>query len=171
MRWRVAGLWALFMSNVVMVGAIGTTWGYWKVWQGEPRIEAKATPVVHRGVGFPEGAMFVSGTPTPPEPFATFRPGEKAWVWRYDCFFNKVTGLVLRKMVGDKGFEFTFDPIPPPKLTPSGSCSPGNFAIKIPKATPPDTYTYEVDIAFFKNLSQPQERTPFPRVRFAVVAE
>ena len=171
MTWRVTGLWALFVSNVVLVGAIGTTWSYWKLWQGEPRIEAKVAPVRHAGLGFPDDPkiVFVSGAPTPPTAHTTFRAGEKLWIWRYDCFFNKVTGLVQAKMVGDKGFEFAWEAAPPPKLTPSGACSPGNFSRIIPRGTPPDWYTYKVEVIFFKNLTQPQIRTPFPPVRFRVV--
>lgn len=159
----VAILWTLAFVVVTAVGADSGMRTWWALAQPDPYITARAEPI-------PNGNVDANGL-TPAQwaarggtsetwiamPKTTFARGDTMYVWRFDCFFNKVDGVVSRVFIGEGNTITQLPDVNPPKRTATGQCSAANFSVPIPKDIPLGKQTYAPYVTFFKN---PTERVP-----------
>jgi len=145
---------------------------YWAAAQADPQILERGVSYFHRAVnaqgqtivqwkalGFREGDWL-------PEPVATVRSGEKLWLRRDLEFTNKTLATVTRALRCEGGYQFTWDPMPPPTRTVERTIK--HFPVTIPDKAE-GRCVYEAAAIFYKNPSQPEVRVAFQPVPIEVV--
>lgn len=145
---------------------------YWAAAQADPQIIERGVSYFHRGVNF-EGLTLVqwqaSGRSPDdwiPAPTTSARPGESLWLRRDLEFTNKTLATVTRVLVCPGGYQFTWDPIPPPTRTVVRTVK--HFPVTIPPKAE-GACEYQVAAIFYKNPSQPEVRVVFQPVPITVV--
>lgn len=145
---------------------------YWAVAQSDPQIierglsyfhtgtdSAGRTLVQHKAAGLPSDLWF-------PTEVRQAAPGQTLWLRRDLEFTNKTLATVTRAMKCEGGFQFAWDPMPPPTRTAAREIK--HFPVTIPEKAE-GLCVYEVAAIFYKNPSQPEVRVAFQPVPITVV--
>lgn len=144
---------------------------YWAAAQADPQIIERGRSYFHLGVDI-DGHTFSQWKamgyhgPWIPARVDVARPGQTLWLQRDLEFTNKTLATVTRVLTCDGGFQFTWDPVPPPTRTEARTTK--QFQVTIPpKAEGP--CVYRVAAIFYKNPSQPEVRVAFQPVPITIV--
>lgn len=144
---------------------------YWALAQSDPQIIERGRSYFHLGVDI-DGHTFAQWKavgyqgPWIPARVDLARPGQTLWLQRDLEFTNKTLATVTRALTCDGGYQFTWDPAPPPTRTEARTTK--QFQVTIPiKAE--GACVYRVAAIFYKNPSQPEVRVAFQPVPITVV--
>lgn len=160
------------LVSTLSVTAFGIGQGvYWAAAQADPQIIERGVSYFHLGVDI-DGHTFQQwkalgfrGTWVPAK-VDLVRSGQTLWLQRDLEFTNKTLATVTRVLVCDGGFQFTWDPVPPPTRTEARTVK--QFQVTIPQKAE-GRCVYRVAAIFYKNPSQPEVRVAFQPVAITVV--
>lgn len=162
---------AILVSTLAVTAYMIGQGVWWAVAQADPQIIERGRSYFHLGVDLDghtlaqHRALGFTAEWTP-APITLARPGQEIWLRRDLEFTNKTLATVTRAMKCDGGFQFHWDPMPPPTRTAARTVK--NFPVKIPKGAEGHC-VYEVSAIFYKNPSQPEVRVAFQPVAITVV--